>query len=96
MAAQISKVPINAPELQSNGPHPKLKGIFLSLQKLFFSSQVAGTGSAQNVAHGMGAVPAGVMAVPTDGGTVTYGTHTSTNVVVTVTNAKHVDVIAWL
>jgi hypothetical protein len=66
------------------------------LQKLFFSSQVVGTGSSQNVAHGLGAVPAGVVAVPTDGGTVTYGTHTSTNVVVNVTSGKHVDVIAWL
>ena len=45
---------------------------------------------------GLGAVPAGVLCVPTDGGTVTYGTHTATNVVVTVTNAKHFDVLAWL
>src|ERR1039458_1516733 len=93
---EIKKVPVNAPEFQSNGPHPKLKGVFLSLQKLFFASQQAGTGASQNVAHGLGAVPAGVICIPTDGGTVTYGTHTETNVVVTVTNAKHFDVLAWL
>jgi len=93
---EIKKVPVNAPEFQSNGPHPKLKGIFLSLQKLFFASQQAGTGASQNVAHGLGAVPAGVICIPTDGGTVTYGAHTATNVVVTVTNAKHFDVLAWL
>jgi hypothetical protein len=55
-----------------------------------------GTGASQNIAHGLGAVPAGVICIPTDGGTVTYGTHTSTNVVVTATNAKHFDVLAWL
>jgi len=73
-----------------------LKGVFLSLQKLFFASQQAGTGSSQSIAHGLGAVPVGVICVPTDGGTITYGTHTATNVVVTVTNAKHFDVLAWL
>lgn len=93
---EIKKVPVNAPEFQSNGPHPKLKGVFLSLQKLFLASQQAGTGSSQSIAHSLGAVPAGVICIPTDGGTVTYGTHTATNVVVTVTNAKHFDVLAWL
>ena len=93
---QIIKTPVYAPEFQSNGPHPKLKGISLSLQKLFLASQQVGTGATQNIAHGLGAVPAGVLAIPTDGGTVTYGTHTATNVVVTVTSGKHVDVIAWL
>ena len=93
---EIKKVPVNAPEFQSNGPHPKLKGVFLSLQKLFFASQQAGTGSSQSIAHGLGVVPAGVLCIPTDGGTVTYGTHTATNVVVTVTSAKHFDVLAGL
>jgi len=93
---EVKKVPVNAPEFQSNGPHPKFKGLYPSLQKQFFASQQVGTGSSQNVAHGLGATPAGVMCIPTDGGTVTYGTHTSTNVVVTVTNAKHFDVLAWL
>jgi hypothetical protein len=93
---KIEKVPVNAPEFQSKGPLPNLKGVYLSVAKLFFASQQAGTGASQNIAHGLGAVPAGVICVPTDGGTVTYGAHTTTNVVVTVTNAKHFDVLAWL
>jgi len=96
MAVKIEKTPVNAPEFQSNGPHPKLKGIYPSLQKQFFASQQTGTGASQSIAHGLGAVPAGVMCVPTDGGTVTYGTHTATNVVVTVTAGNKFDVLAWL
>src|SRR5258708_1283818 len=63
--------------------------------KAFFSSQLTGTGSAQNVAHGLGVTPSIVIAVPTDGGTVTYGTHTSTNVVITGTSTKKFDILAW-
>ena len=96
MAAQISKVPINAPELQSNGPHPETEGYLPVSSEAVLLEPAGGNGIRQNVAHGLGAVPAGVMCIPTDGGTVTYGTHTSTNVVVTVTNAKHFDVLAWL
>jgi hypothetical protein len=93
---EVKKVPQYAPEFQSNGPQPKFKGIYPSLQKQFFASQQAGTGAPQNIAHGLGAAPVGVLCIPTDGGAVTYGTHTATNVVVTVTNAKHFDVLAWL
>ena len=96
MATEIHKTAVNAPEFQSSGPLPNLKGIFLSKGKFFFASQQAGTGAAQNIAHGLGAVPAGVVAIPTDGGTVTYGAHTSTNVIVNCTSAKKFDVIAWL
>ena len=96
MAAEIHKTAINAPEFQTNGPLPNFKGFLLSKGKFFFASQQTGAGANQNIAHGLGAVPAGVMAVPTDGGAVVYGAHTATNVVVNCTAAKHYDVIAWL
>lgn len=70
---------------------------------VFFSSEQTGTGSAQNVAHGLGATPAGVLVVPTEHpGTpdtgafdIAEGTHTSTNVVVTVTANVKFKVFAW-
>jgi len=61
----------------------------------FVSSEQTGTGSAQNVAHGLGVVPIRVFITYTDltpatvgSVNVTYGSHTSTNVVVTVTTGK--------
>ena len=56
---------------------------------IFVSAETTGTGSAQNVAHGLSATPTKVLIIPTKdtgGGTltITEGTHTSTNVVVTV------------
>ena len=59
-------------------------------------TDVTATGSAQNIAHGLGATPVMVWAevvAGTDGAggagtqfpTVTLGTHTSTNIVITVT-----------
>lgn len=69
---------------------------------IFFSSEQTGTGSAQNIAHGLGATPTGVIVWPTDLSpatvgqyVVTEGTHTSTNVVVTVTTSKKFKVFAW-
>lgn len=69
---------------------------------VFFSAETTATGSAQNVAHGLGVAPAGVLIVPTDTSpavagvyTVVEGTHTSTNVVVTVTSGKKFKVFAW-
>lgn len=60
---------------------------------LFVSTEQTGTGSAQNVAHGLGAVPSKVLIVPTElaadlaaGYDAAEGTHTTTNVVVTVTS----------
>jgi hypothetical protein len=96
MAIEIHKTAINTPEIQSAGPLPNLKGVYLSHARLFFASQQEGTGSPQNIAHGLGVAPAGVIAIPTDGGTLAYGTHTATNVVLTCTTAKHFDVLAWL
>jgi len=99
----VEKVPISAPEFQSAGPQPKFKGVYPSLGKQFLSTVVTATGSAQNVAHGLGATPAGVLISVTDTSataagtfTVTEGTHTSTNVVVTVTASAKFKVLAWL
>lgn len=69
----------------------------------FFSAEQTGTGSAQNVAHGLGVAPAGVLVVPTEHpGTpdtgafdIAEGTHTTTNVVVTVTANVKFKVFAW-
>lgn len=67
----------------------------------FVSSEQTGTGSSQNVAHGLGVVPTRVFVTYTDltpatvgSVNVTYGSHTSTNVVVTVTASKKFLVIA--
>lgn len=69
----------------------------------FISGELTGTGSAQNVAHGLGRVPSAVLVIPTDTSpatvgvfTVTEGTHTDTNVVVTVTSGKKFKVQAWV
>jgi hypothetical protein len=65
------------------------------------SAEQTGTGSAQNVAHGLGVIPRFVMVSPTDltpatvgSYVVTEGTHTTTNVVVTVTTSKKFKVLA--
>jgi hypothetical protein len=66
---------------------------------VFLSAEVTGNGSAQNTAHGLGTTPALVFAIPSNltGGpcVVTYGTHTDTNAVVTVTNAEKYRVVAF-
>jgi hypothetical protein len=73
-----------------------------STAKAFVSAEQTGNGSAQNVAHGLGLVPSAVLIVPTDTApattgayTATEGTHTETNVVVTVTSGKKYKVFAW-
>ncbi len=65
------------------------------LTQKFVSSEQTGTGSSQNVSHGLGVVPKRVLVTYTDltpatagSVNVTYGSHTSTNVVVTVTSGK--------
>lgn len=67
----------------------------------FVSSEQTGTGSAQNVAHGLGFVPSRVFVTFSDltpatvgSAVVTMGSHTSTNVVVTVTASKKFYVVA--
>lgn len=71
------------------------------LMPVFQSAELTGTGSAQNSAHGLGVVPRIVAVIPTDTSVstagvfvVTYGTHTTTNAVVTVTSGKKFMVIA--
>lgn len=68
---------------------------------IFISAVQTGTGSAQNIAHGLGRVPNFVIAVPVDLSpatvgqyTATEGAHTTTNVVITVTTGKTYKVIA--
>jgi predicted RecA/RadA family phage recombinase len=69
---------------------------------VFKSTEQTGTGSAQNVAHGLGVTPGTVIIFPTDTspattGTyvVTEGTHDGTNVVVTVTTSKKFKAVAF-
>lgn len=70
--------------------------------KSFFSTEQTGTGSAQNVAHGLGVAPGSVLIALTElaaglaaGADVAEGAHTSTNVVVTVTSGVKFKVFAW-
>lgn len=71
----------------------------LATGAMFLSAEQTGTGSAQNVAHGFGAAPSLAFAVASDhtGGAfaVVYGTHTSTNVVVTVTSGEKFRIVAF-
>ncbi len=68
---------------------------------MFKSTEQTGTGSAQNIAHGLGVTPSIVFCAPTElaaglaaGYDCAEGTHTSTNVVVTVTSGAKFKVIA--
>jgi hypothetical protein len=65
----------------------------------FISAETTGTGSAQNVAHGLGVIPSAVIIAPTEySGTgafdIAEGTHTTTNIVVTVTSGLKFKVLA--
>ena len=65
--------------------------------KVFKSTEQTGTGSSQNIAHGLGVTPGLVIAFVTDAGStfvLTEGTHDATNVVVTVTSGKKFKVVA--
>jgi len=69
--------------------------------QVFVSAEQTGTGSAQNIAHGLGVTPSKVFVAPTDTApattgqyTATEGAHDATNVVVTVTSGKKYKVIA--
>lgn len=72
-------------------------------QGTFVSAETTATGSAQNVAHGLGVAPTAVVVVPTEHpGTpdtgafdVAEGTHTTTNVVLTVTANVKFKVVAF-
>jgi len=67
----------------------------------FISTEQTGTGSAQNVAHGLGVTPTVVLVSFTElpaalaaGADIAEGTHTSTNVVLTVTSGLKFKVLA--
>ncbi len=70
---------------------------------VFASTEQTGTGSPQNVAHGLAAVPALVLVAVTEvpdaaaetGFDVAEGAHDATNVIVTVTNTVKFKVLAW-
>jgi hypothetical protein len=70
---------------------------------IFVSAETTGTGSAQNVAHGLGVIPNKVIIAVTElpdaaaetGFDVAEGSHTSTNVVLTVTNTVKFKVLAF-
>ena len=77
------------------------RAALLATGALFLSTEQTGTGSAQNVAHGFGTVPTAAVAIlselPADlaaGADVAYGTHTTTNVVLTVTSGIKFFVLA--
>ena len=72
------------------GTDPLSKAIGVDASQLIrFSAEQTGTGSAQNIAHGLSYIPK-LTVVIDQGGTVlvavTYGTNTITNIVVTVTS----------
>jgi len=70
---------------------------------VFASTEQTGNGSEQSIAHGLGAAPSIVMVCVTEvpdaaaetGFDVAEGTHTATNVLVTVTNTVKYKVFAW-
>lgn len=67
---------------------------------LFISSEQTGTGSNQNIAHGLGRTPTKVAFMPTEFASnvavdFTPGTHTGTNVVVSVGSGVKFQVIAY-
>lgn len=71
-------------------------------QATFVSTEQTGTGAPQNIAHGLGVVPAHVVVTPTDLApattgdyTVVEGVHDATNVIVTVTLSKKFKVVAY-
>ena len=79
---------------------PVLFGGGLAPGSIFKSTEQTGTGSAQNIAHGLGTTPSLVWVTVTEdpGGTgfdVTEGSHGSTNCVVTVTTGVKYKVLAF-
>lgn len=77
-------------------------GVNFAAQKTFISAERTATGSAESIAHGLGAVPAFVVVIPTDTSpvtigvfTVTEGVHTNVNAIVTVTASKKFKVMVF-
>lgn len=74
------------------------RAALLATASMFLSTEQTGTGSPQNVAHGFGSIPTICFAIPSEltGGiyAVVYGTHTTTNVVLTVTSGEKFRIVA--
>lgn len=86
VAARIGALAVTTPKIAA-------QGVTFAKAAMFVSTEQTGTGAPQNVAHGLGAVPAAVLIVPTEHpGTpdtgafdIAEGAHDGTNVIVTVT-----------
>ena len=68
------------------------------LNTVFISTEQTGTGSSQNIAHGLARAPSVVAFLFTGGTVVTSvveGTHDATNVVITVTSGAKFKILAW-
>lgn len=82
------------------GLNAAVDGIIAENIDLFMSTEQTGTGSPQNVAHGLGAAPSVVFVSFTefngDDGAhdIAEGTHTATNIVLTVTSGAKFKVLA--
>lgn len=102
MSVTFNKLPVQFSDIRAPGPLPLFNGTYPSHQKQFLSAQQTGTGASQNVAHGLGLTPAGVLVSCTDNSssanifTVVEGTHDATNVKVTVTSGAKFKVLAFL
>jgi hypothetical protein len=94
------KQKIVAPQFVGSTPAADIAAGSVTASKMavYHGTAKTGTGSAQNIAHGLGVVPSIVM-INFTGSTasqaVTQGTHTTTNIVVTVTSAATFDVLAF-
>lgn len=109
VAADVEDASISAAKLASSSvTTAKIAALAVTKAKalVFISSEQTATGVAQNVAHGLASTPALVLISPsvgTDGAgstgtqmpTIAYGTHTSTNVVCTVSAGAKFYVMAW-
>jgi len=68
------------------------------LNTVFISTEQTGTGSAQNIAHGLARAPSLVLFGFTGGTVVTSvveGTHDATNIIVTVTSGAKFKILGW-
>jgi hypothetical protein len=81
------------------GPGANQVAISKAQARVFFSTEITGDGNSQNTAHGLGAIPAGVLVIPSSmpdsAWSLVQGAHDATNVVVTCTNAGKYYVFAW-
>lgn len=102
VAAGNKRVGISILSVLSGGATARVKLDEANVIRSFQSIEQTGTGSVQNVAHGLGTVPTIVIVYPTDltpattgAYVVTLGAHTSTNVALTVTASKKFIVVAF-